>query len=131
MMGGNVAFLRGAASIDVLSWVDYVVTDYSAVAFEAAVASKKVLFYVPDIEEYRRSPGLNVDPLEEYRASFHCKTQIPWRALWRPISGRTAARCGLSTNARRRIWAFETGLHEKDRRRGGIGRWCWLEDGRG
>ena len=64
--GGNVAFLRGAASIDVLSWVDYVVTDYSAVAFEAAVASKKVLFYVPDIEEYRRSPGLNVDPLEEY-----------------------------------------------------------------
>ena len=64
--GGNVAFLLGAASIDVLSWVDYVVTDYSAVAFEAAVASKKVLFYVPDIEEYRRSPGLNVDPLEEY-----------------------------------------------------------------
>ena len=25
-----------------------------------------MLFYVPDIEEYRRSPGLNVDPLEEY-----------------------------------------------------------------
>ena len=49
--GGNVAFLRGAASIDVLSWVDYVVTDYSAVAFEAAVASKKVLFYVPTFEE--------------------------------------------------------------------------------
>lgn len=103
--GGNVAFLRGAASIDVLSWVDYVVTDYSAVAFEAAVASKKVLFYVPDIEEYRRSPGLTLIRSRSIR-SFLSRTQIPWRALWRPISGRTAARCGLSTNARRRIWAI-------------------------
>ena len=47
--GGNVAFLRGAASIDVLSWSITWLTDYSAVAFEAAVASKKVLFYVPTL----------------------------------------------------------------------------------
>lgn len=62
----GVLFLRDSAVIDVLDWVDYVITDYSAVAFEAAVASKKVLFYVPDINEYRLSPGLNIDPCESY-----------------------------------------------------------------
>jgi CDP-ribitol ribitolphosphotransferase len=48
--------------IDLLELADYVITDYSAIAFEAALLRKKVLFYVPDIEEYRLSPGLNIDP---------------------------------------------------------------------
>lgn len=41
---------------------DYVVTDYSSIAYEAYLLSKGVLFYEPDIEEYRLSPGLNTDP---------------------------------------------------------------------
>ncbi len=57
--------LTGIGTIHALSLADYVVTDYSTVAFEAGVARKKVLFYVPDIEEYRESPGLNVDPCQE------------------------------------------------------------------
>jgi len=48
-------------SIDLLKHADYVVTDYSAIAFEAALIRKKVLFFVPDIETYRVSPGLNID----------------------------------------------------------------------
>ena len=64
--GGGALFLRDFATIDAFNWVDYVVTDYSAVAFEAALVSKIVLFYAPDIEEYRRSPGLNIDPFESY-----------------------------------------------------------------
>lgn len=62
----DVRFLHGAATFDVLPLVDYVVTDYSAVAFEAGLLGKKVLFYVPDIDEYRISPGLNIDPLEVF-----------------------------------------------------------------
>jgi CDP-ribitol ribitolphosphotransferase len=50
--------------IDLLELADYVITDYSAIAFEAALLRKKVLFYVPDIEAYRLSPGLNIDPEE-------------------------------------------------------------------
>ena len=63
--GVPVAFLHGTPTIDLLHLADYVVTDYSTVAFEAGYAERRVLFYVPDIEEYRASPGLNIDPLEE------------------------------------------------------------------
>lgn len=41
-----------------------VVTDYSSIVYEAYLLGKMVLFYVPDIEHYRVSPGLNVDPEE-------------------------------------------------------------------
>lgn len=49
---------------DLLPVVDVVVSDYSAVALEACLVGLPVFFYVPDIEEYRLSPGLNVDPIE-------------------------------------------------------------------
>lgn len=62
----GICYLDKVPAIDILEAIDYVITDYSAVAFEAAVLSKKVLFYVPDIEEYRLSPGLNIDPLKRY-----------------------------------------------------------------
>ncbi len=42
---------------------DYVVTDYSSIVYEAYLLNKKVIFYVPDIELYSKSPGLNVDLL--------------------------------------------------------------------
>lgn len=41
---------------------DYVVTDYSSIVYEAWLLGKRVAFFVPDIEYYRMSPGLNVDP---------------------------------------------------------------------
>ena len=63
--GAPVAFVHGVATIDLLHAASYVVTDYSTVAFEAGFAEKPVLFFVPDIEEYRLSPGLNVDPLRD------------------------------------------------------------------
>lgn len=63
--GAPVAFVHGVATIDLLHAASYVVTDYSTVAFEAGFAEKPVLFYVPDIDEYRLSPGLNVDPLRD------------------------------------------------------------------
>lgn len=41
---------------------DVVVTDYSSIVYEAYLLDKLVGFYVPDIDYYRSSPGLNVDP---------------------------------------------------------------------
>lgn len=61
-----VRFVEGVATIDLLESVDCVITDYSAVAFEAGRLKRSVYFYVPDIEEYRVSPGLNIDPLQEF-----------------------------------------------------------------
>ena len=62
----HVSFIQGASTIDLLGLADCVITDYSAVAFEAGIISKPVFFYVPDIDVYRSSPGLNIDPLAEY-----------------------------------------------------------------
>ena len=43
---------------------DVVVTDYSSLVYEAFLLGKTVLFYVPDLESYRLTPGLNRDPME-------------------------------------------------------------------
>lgn len=40
-----------------------VVTDYSSIVYEAYLLGIPVVFYVPDLESYRESPGLNADPL--------------------------------------------------------------------
>lgn len=41
---------------------DCLVTDYSSIVYEACVLGIPVIFYVPDLESYRVSPGLNADP---------------------------------------------------------------------
>ncbi|HBT95084.1 MAG TPA: hypothetical protein DEB24_02785 [Coriobacteriia bacterium] len=58
----SLLFIPDTSSIDLLELAEYVVTDYSSIAFEAASLGKKVIFYVPDIESYREVPGLNIDP---------------------------------------------------------------------
>ena len=55
------------AAIDVSSALldcDIVVTDYSSIVYEAYALGKLFAFYVPDLEEYRKSPGLNTDPAQ-------------------------------------------------------------------
>lgn len=56
-----VHFSQGIPTIDLIAFADEVITDYSAIAFEAALLGKHVSFYVPDIERYELSPGLNLD----------------------------------------------------------------------
>ena len=62
----HLHFVAGVSTIDLLESADCVITDYSAVAFEAALTGVGVYFYVPDIAEYRCSPGLNIDPMQEF-----------------------------------------------------------------
>lgn len=89
--GAPVAFIHGVATIDLLHLADYVVSDYSTIAFEAGYAERPVIFYVPDIEEYRRSPGLNIDPLAELPAiSFTNAADVA-----RVVAGETPYDSGL------------------------------------
>lgn len=62
----SLVCLRSSSAVDALCCVDAVVSDYSAIVFEAWLAGKGVFFYAPDADAYGASPGLNVDPLREF-----------------------------------------------------------------
>ena len=56
---------RNHDTLDWLAVCDRLITDYSAISVEAAVADKPLYFYVYDIDEYKESEGLNLDPRKE------------------------------------------------------------------
>jgi len=62
----NILCIPKIKTIDLLGFADYVIADYSSAALAAALLRKKVLFYTPDIDDYRISPGLNIDPEVEF-----------------------------------------------------------------
>lgn len=49
---------------------DKVITDYSAIAFEAAAMEKELYFYFVDIEEYRKKIGLNIEFINEATGTY-------------------------------------------------------------
>lgn len=49
------------STYDLLKIADYVITDYSACAFEASVLMKPTYFFVPDYDQYVKERGLNID----------------------------------------------------------------------
>lgn len=57
----NIIKDKTFSAIQLLSVADYVVTDYSAVAFEAAVLEKPLFFWAYDINKYRQNRGLSLD----------------------------------------------------------------------
>lgn len=48
-------------TIDLIKIADYIITDYSAVAFEAALLDKPIFFYLYDKKEYEVNRGLNIN----------------------------------------------------------------------
>jgi len=52
---------------EILSVADYVITDYSNIMFEGGLCDKKVFLYIPDFEEYKINPGLNIDVSKEFK----------------------------------------------------------------
>lgn len=63
----SVHFVRGRTTESLMRLADVLITDYSAVGLEAGLVGTPALFYCPDIDAYRKSPGLNIDPLEDER----------------------------------------------------------------
>lgn len=53
------------SAIELLSVCDYLITDYSAIALEAAILDKKTYYYLHDYEEYLEKNGLNIDLFKE------------------------------------------------------------------
>lgn len=57
----NVLTMDDFTSLDLLSIADYVVTDYSAFIFEAAVAGVPIISYAFDYDEYKNDRGFLID----------------------------------------------------------------------
>ncbi len=57
------------STFDLLKIADYIITDYSAVAFEASLLDKPLYFYVYDINRYQETRGLNIDLFKEMNNS--------------------------------------------------------------
>lgn len=51
-------------AVDLLAVCDYLITDYSAIAVEAAVLNKKTYYYLYDFEAYTENNGINVSPFD-------------------------------------------------------------------
>lgn len=59
MMYSNVKIYHNQTSMDLINMADIVITDYSAVVFEAALLSKPIYYYLYDYNEYSTHNGLN------------------------------------------------------------------------
>ncbi len=53
------------SSLEWMSVSDYVITDYSAVSYEAAVAGKPLFFYIYDWKDYEEGRSFYIDYMEE------------------------------------------------------------------
>lgn len=63
----RLKFVTNYSGEQVISVADYIITDYSNVAFEAGLEHVPVLLYTPDIDTYRHNPGLNIDIEKEFK----------------------------------------------------------------
>ena len=63
------------SSMEWLRICEKVVTDYSAIAFEAAVLDREIYIYQPDSEMYEHNVGLNVDMHKEAIGDYVCVSE--------------------------------------------------------
>ena len=57
------------STFDLIKVADYVITDYSAIAFETVSLNKPLFFYLYDLDEYNDIRGLNVNLQEKMGSS--------------------------------------------------------------
>ena len=62
---------EGFSGMDMLSVADLVITDYSAIAVEAAAAGVRTLYYLYDYDDYRENAGMNLDVPTEMPLCTH------------------------------------------------------------
>ena len=63
--GVDADLCRDFSTMSLLAACDYLITDYSAIVFEAAAIRKKTVFYLYDYEQYLHNNGLNIDVARE------------------------------------------------------------------
>lgn len=62
---GNLLYADNWKTLDLLCVCDYLITDYSAIALEAASINKPTYYWIYDYEDYISNNGLNIDIKKE------------------------------------------------------------------
>lgn len=57
---------KGLTTNDLLLITDLLITDYSSILWDYIILDKPIIFYAPDIEDYRAHRGLILEPFEEW-----------------------------------------------------------------
>ena len=65
----NIKTFPTFSTLQLLVVADYVISDYSAMSFEAIAADKPLYFFVPDAGYYADNPGFNIDPRTEFSSA--------------------------------------------------------------
>lgn len=63
------------SSMEWLQICEKVITDYSAIAFEAAILDRELYIYQPDVSDYTNNVGLNIDLSKEAIGEYVCKSE--------------------------------------------------------
>lgn len=63
-------YLPKYKTVDLIAVCDYLITDYSSIALEAAVLKKKTFFWTYDYDEYMKNSGTNIDLKSEVAANM-------------------------------------------------------------
>ncbi|PCC27473.1 hypothetical protein CIK76_17145 [Glutamicibacter sp. BW80] len=74
---------------ELLSVTDYLVTDYSSIALEAAILDVNTLYFVYDREEYLKNNGMNINLDQEMPGCVFASAEELSRALERPYPADT------------------------------------------
>ena len=71
-------------ALELLAVADFLVTDYSAIAVEGALAGVPTFYYVYDLPQYKRTTGLNIDLEKELPGLTYRSTAGLLRAMRKP-----------------------------------------------
>ena len=85
--GGNIAMLDTWKAIDLLAACDILITDYSAIAVEAAVLKKTTYYWVYDYAHYIENNGLNIDLYGLFPGYVHEDAKELLAAVRRDLAG--------------------------------------------
>ncbi len=66
----HILYLPKYKTVDLIAVCDYLITDYSSIALEAAVLKKKTFFWTYDYDEYMKNSGTNIDLKSEVAANM-------------------------------------------------------------
>ncbi len=78
---GQVYYFDDWKTMDLIAVSDYVITDYSAIALEAAVLNRKTYYWTYDYEEYLKNNGLNINLYEAAKGHVYADIEQLLKAV--------------------------------------------------